>query len=399
MDSALNLMLDAVRRLQGSKRLEPVLTGLAQAGQALLGSQAVAILYAAPAQEEWLLGQLEIGGRNCALRLPTALLDGGPRAFDDAQLQGRPEELGSGQILQPFHNLEKETLGAFAFLGTHGELTSDQVKFCRLLGELAALAVRQRLEDKQRQHLEHEMKMAWQVKRQFLPRAHLKMGLDVCGWLLPEGRTGGDIYDYWPTPRGELAFLVADASGHGLGPSLMVTQARAYFRALLDRGADLAEVAQQVNGLLGEDLHDDRFVTAFVGRLATKTGTVQYVNAGLGQFFRVGEDQTVTAFGPTAPPLGILPEFEARIGELVLAPGEKLVVLSDGLSDWRNVQGEAFGDERVARALGRHSGSDCRELMRRLHEEVLEFAAGADQTDDVTALAVARKDKTDEKPD
>lgn len=365
----------------------------------MLDSAAVAVLYAAPAQEDWLIGQLEIDGRKCALRLPTALLDGGPRYCDDSQLQGRPGELAPGQVVQPFHSLEKETLGAFAFLGIEEELTAEQRDFCRILGELAALAVRQRLDRKKRQHLENEMQMAWQVKRQFLPRAQLKMGMDVCGWLLPEGRTGGDIYDYWPTPQRELAFLVADASGHGLGPSLMVTQARAYFRALLDGGTEPALVCERVNALLGEDLHDDRFVTAFVGKLCPRSGEIQYVNAGLGPFFRVDSSGRVDTFGVTGTPLGILPEFTSRTGELVLAPSEKLIILSDGLPDWRNEEGETYGHERLSQALARHARRDCRDLVRNLYEEVLSFADGAPQTDDVTVLAVARKENDNEEPD
>src|SRR6185436_6070388 len=128
-------------------------------------------------------------------------------------------------------------------------------------------------------------------------------------WNKPADQTGGDCYDFMALPGGRLAITLADATGHGIGPALVISETRALFRAIIHETQELGDAVTLVNSLFCEDLPDDRFVTAFFGVLIPSEARLRFVSAGQGPLLaldgRTGDIREIPAHGL---PLGIMAE-------------------------------------------------------------------------------------------
>ena len=150
--------------------------------------------------------------------------------------------------------------------------------------------------------------------------------------------------------------MLGDATGHGIAPALSVTQMHAMLRMAFRLGADLETAFAQVNDLLAETLAEDRFVTAFIGVLDPRAHVLRYVSAGQGPILHFHADRgTCSRHKPTSFPLGAmaLPR-PPRAAEMILAPGDVLVLLSDGIYEYGNGAGEQFGEDRVEQVVAGH---------------------------------------------
>jgi len=158
-------------------------------------------------------------------------------------------------------------------------------------------------------------------------------------------------------------------------------------------GADLETAFAQVNDLLADTLAEDRFITAFIGLLDPHRHVVRYISAGQGpilQFHAAGA--ACSRHKPTSFPLGAmaLPKPRPAV-EMALAPGDVLVLLSDGIYEYANGDGEAFGEGRVEDVVARHRTGSMASLSAAILEALQAFAAGAPQEDDITVVLVRRE--------
>jgi phosphoserine phosphatase len=217
------------------------------------------------------------------------------------------------------------------------------------------------------------------------------------GYFQPTDHTGGDLFDL-VVLDGRLFMLLGDATGHGFGPALSATQMQAMLRVAFRVGADLDEAYAQVNNQLEEDLPDDRFITAFIGFLDPDSHLVSYHSGGQGPIlhFRAA-DGTCDWHKPTSFPVGIM-ELTDRpeAASLQLEPGDILALISDGIYEYGNEQGEQFGEERVAELFREHHQSSMKDLTKRLIARVAEFGGEAPQADDITLVLVKRQEGVDE---
>jgi serine phosphatase RsbU (regulator of sigma subunit) len=241
--------------------------------------------------------------------------------------------------------------------------------------------------------VEYGLKVARSIQMGLLPkRAPTLAGYDVAGWSQPADQTGGDYYDWMELPGGRVIFTVADAAGHGIGPALLVAACRAYFRAIATRDDPLERTARQVDALVSGDVGDGRFITAAVALLAPAAHRLSLYSAGHAPtYLYVAATDEVTAFEADQPPLGAGGADDdpaARV--LSLAPGDALVLLTDGFFECPDGKGGQLGIRRLGEAIRRHQSLPAEELIRRLHEEVLAFSEGAPQADDLTAVVIKR---------
>jgi len=241
--------------------------------------------------------------------------------------------------------------------------------------------------------MRREMEMAQVVQRSTLPQAMPAVaGYDVHGSFRPAMLTGGDTFDLAPVGAGVLVVL-GDATGHGIAPALSVTQMHAMLRMAFRLGADLETAFVQVNDLLAETLAEDRFVTAFIGVLDPHEHVLRYISAGQGPILHFHADRRACSrHKPTSFPLGamVLPGPRPA-AEMRLAPGDLLVLLSDGIYDAVNAAGEAFGEERVEQLVATHHAGSAAALSAALLDAVQAFAEGAPQEDDITVVLVKRE--------
>jgi len=264
-----------------------------------------------------------------------------------------------------------------------------------LCAQVAVAVKRQQLIEQyaEKQRMEHDLSIASSIQQECLPSSDPQIdGYDIAGWNKPADETGGDCYDFLPLSDGSLAFAVADATGHGIGPALVIAECRAILRAIVSVTSDLARAVSQANDLLCVDLPAERFVTAFVGILRPERQMVSYLSAGHGPMllYRAG-DGSVEQLGATGIPLGILPETEfGPVQEVRLESGDILLVLTDGLLEWARTDGTQFGVERTAELVRRHGGETGHRLIQLLYEAVREFGSSTKQADDLTAVVVKR---------
>ncbi|MEP7058189.1 MAG: PP2C family protein-serine/threonine phosphatase, partial [Caldimonas sp.] len=180
---------------------------------------------------------------------------------------------------------------------------------------------------------------------------------------------------------------------HGIGPALSVTQMHAMLRMALRLGADLEAAFAQVNDQLAETLPADRFITAFIALLDPVTHRLRYISGGQGPILHFHAAQCrCTRHKPTSFPLGAMKLPAPRpAATLDFAPGDALVLLSDGFYECTDPAGVAFGEERVEQLVAEHRGESMSKLGAVLLDAVRTFTAGAAQEDDMTLVLVCRE--------
>ena len=241
--------------------------------------------------------------------------------------------------------------------------------------------------------MRQELETARVVQMSTLPASMpLLAGYDMYGTFKPAELTGGDTFDLSILDQGLLAVL-ADATGHGIAPALSVTQMQAMLRMAFRLGADLETAFMQVNNQLADILPDDRFVTAFIGLLDPSTHQLRFHSGGQAPIlhFRAASG-TCTSHKPTSFPLGAmrLSSLPAAM-TLDMRPGDILLLLSDGIYEYRNAHNEDFGQARVEAIVRDHHRKPAAELASVLLESVRRFAEGERQEDDITVVLVKRE--------
>lgn len=243
------------------------------------------------------------------------------------------------------------------------------------------------------ERMRQALEMARDVQMSTLPSTMpVVPGYEVCGASRPAELTGGDTFDLAWLARGLLVVL-GDATGHGIAPALSVTQMHAMLRVAFGLGADLDAAYVEVNNRLAETLPPDRFITAFIGLLDPRTHRLRFHSGGQGPILVFqAATETWTSHRPTSFPLGAMPLASVQPAiELALEPGDILVLLSDGFYEYRSVDGELFGEDRVRSLIAAQRNAAMRELLAVLQREVDAFGKGAPQDDDMTAVLVRRE--------
>lgn len=270
----------------------------------------------------------------------------------------------------------------------------DPVRGDRVLLGIATDITAQKQLDRERMERERiaqELGLAREIQSGLLPDTPPELErFEVAGWSAPAEETGGDGYDWMTQPDGRTVVTLADATGHGIGPALLMAGCRAYARATLGLPGELAAQIGQLNKHLCHELRDGRFVTFAAAALDDADGTIELVSAGQGPIFRLiaAEDQIepVSAHGL---PLGVVcsEEFEST-GRQRYAPGDLLVIASDGLFEASNAAHELFGAERFAELVRKHAHESPAELITTLRGAVEAHAHGTPPTDDRTLVVV-----------
>jgi serine phosphatase RsbU (regulator of sigma subunit) len=245
--------------------------------------------------------------------------------------------------------------------------------------------------------MRRDLAVARDIQTGLLPVAPPRFdGFEFAGMNRPADLTGGDYYDWQVTPDGRLVAVIADVSGHGIGPALVMAVCRAYARASAALITDPSVLVRRVNELIQDDLPADRFIT-FAIALIEPDGAVQLVSAGHGpSLLYSARDRTVQRFGGDGLPLGVSPcESYEPATRFEMEESDVLVMLTDGFFEWqRGSDGEAFGIKRLEAVLAAEAGRSAEEIVRALDGAVRSFAVGSTQPDDMTAVVIRRTQRT-----
>lgn len=242
-----------------------------------------------------------------------------------------------------------------------------------------------------------ELEAARDIQQGMLPPraslAALDPGLDLDAILEPARSVGGDFFDAFSLPDGRIAFLVGDVTGKGVPAALFMALSKAMSRAMLLRAADGLAAALDALGMeLSRDNGQAMFVTMLVGLVDTRTGAIELVNAGHENPLLVRADGSIETLAMDGgPPLCVVANYPYPVEPLTLAAGEGLIVVTDGVTEAMDAAGALFDRARLLDALA-GLGADWRaeRITAALVHAVRTFEAGAEPSDDLTALALRR---------
>ncbi len=248
---------------------------------------------------------------------------------------------------------------------------------------------RSRLQEKQRE-FQRELELARAVQERFLPKNILRLkGMTIVSSYTPLEEVGGDIYDLIEYEDGSISLFLGDARGHGLAPALLSAMAKFAFANLASDERECSTALGLINQEMHRVLTPGDFLTAFYLLMKKGKNMMEYACAGqvppmlysksTGQVSRLEASGTL---------LGMRQEATFETRSVVLQPGDRLILFTDGLVEEKNLKGEMFGDERLEEAVRRNSERDIVEYSQALLVALDLFKGGAASHDDLTLVVI-----------
>lgn len=297
----------------------------------------------------------------------------------------------------PLLGLENKLVGVLQALNKRsGVFTAYDERLAEALAAQIAVAIQraQLMEHYvQKKQWERGMELAREIQESLWPKAPPQVaGYDIAGWSRPADATGGDCYDFVPMDGQFLTVILADASGHGIGPCLVIAETRALLRSLGAYVPGARELLARVNAILYGDLTDGRFVTALYGVLDATRHTFEYASAGQAPLYWYrAATKTVESTGCTGLPLAVIhPTGFDAAPTIHFAPGDIGLFLTDGFCEAHLPRGPMFGEERLMSVITQNAHRSAREIIAAMAEAVSQFLEGASPPDDLTAIVVKR---------
>lgn len=407
--SGLMAVLEVSRELAATTELMPLLQKVESAAREVLGCErATVFIYDRPRNE--LFSRMATGvdeirfsaDRGIAGEVVrTGKLDKVADAYADSRFNPDIDKQTGfrtrNMITFPLTGFDNSIVGVLQVLnksvGAFDDLDDELV--CVFGAQVGVALQRQMLLEQyaEKQRIQEDLNIARKIQQGLIPKRPPRAdGYDIAGWNRPADETGGDCYDFFELEGGDIAVIVADATGHGIGPALMIAECRALFRATMSLSRDLASVIGKINNLLCEDLLEDRFVTAFFGIVAPQHRTLSYLSAGHGPLLKyIRERDEIVELSANAVPLGIMPEIEFDAPDVFeMAQGDMMILVTDGFFEWINAKEEQFGISRMCDVIRAHRDDGAEAIIRTLHEAVVSFSDGTTQADDLTAVIIKK---------
>ncbi len=249
--------------------------------------------------------------------------------------------------------------------------------------EIADARAAQRRDHRQ----QREMEDARLIQRGLLPTVVPRIGgIDLAVTWQPANGVGGDCFDTLTFGR-SLGVSIADISGKGLPAALLMSNLQAAVRAFAQESAEPASVCASVNRLLCRNMASGRFATFCYARVEPDAGRIVYSNAGHNPPLVVRAGSVTSPLSEGGMVLGIFPENVYAQAELAIAPGDRVVFYTDGITEARNPEGDEYGEERLAAAAIAARALPVEEIKDALFADVTAFCHGKFE-DDATLIVV-----------
>jgi sigma-B regulation protein RsbU (phosphoserine phosphatase) len=243
----------------------------------------------------------------------------------------------------------------------------------------------------QRDELLHDVELAAQVQRLFLPVGKPAIaGLEIAGMMRPARGVSGDYYDYIPINPHTIQLVIADVAGKGVPAALLMSATAAAMQLETNHDRNILEMVGRLNtGIHSVSDDGERYVTLLVAELDAQERKLRYVNCGHNPalLFRA-QTGAVTRLNSSCAPIGISPENPCQLASADLTVGDVLVFYTDGVTEAENQLGEELGTERLSAVVERGSSSSAEALMTDIFDTVATFCSGIGFNDDVTVLVV-----------
>ena len=294
----------------------------------------------------------------------------------------------------------EECVGVIEFLNPIGRAAfteQDEQMVEYFAGLVAAALVRIRANEAalERAAVQRDLDLARELQGGLLPKIFPTKeeapGIELFARLDPAKEVSGDLYDFFPIENGKMCFVVGDVSGKGIAAGIFMAVTRTLIRATAVAGRSPLEILTKVNAQLAKENQASLFVTMILGIVDTKTGRMVYGQGGHNPPIRVPLKGKPTYEPPGGMPLGVFDDAKFGERELVLEKGETLLVYTDGVTEAMNLAKDLFGEDRLERAVEGGAVLSAEKLTERVVEKVEEFVGEAERSDDITLLAIQRR--------
>ena len=292
-------------------------------------------------------------------------------------------------LVMPLRGVGGRVIGALQLLNKPSGFSDLDVQLLGIAAGYSASAIegqRLRKEAEDARLVYRELEIAREVQRKLFPQNLRPVdGIDYSGYCRPARQVGGDYYDFLPLADGSFAFTLGDVSGKGIAAAMLMASIQSTLRSqLLQTSQSLASLMTAFNTVVYSSSLSDKYSTLVCGKLSPDRRRLTYVNAGhihpmvvrSGQVLRLSEGGV---------PVGLLPSYPYSEASVEVEPQDLIVCFSDGISEAMNAQGEFWEEFQAEKLAASCTGT---EVIETLVQGADAFAAGAEQADDITVVAI-----------
>ena len=300
------------------------------------------------------------------------------------------------QLVVPMQ-IQGETRGLI-FLGkriNNHEYSEADIEYVYSVGSLAIISIENKRlfqEALEKKKMEDELDIARDIQKNLLPHDIPELNnFEISAINVSSKQVGGDYYDLIRLDDNNLCLSIADVSGKGVPAALLMANLQAFLKTIVRHGIELDEATALINDLVSENTSDGKFITFFWGVLNDDARKFRYVNAGHNPplLIRNGEIIKLNIGGIVLGVMKTVTPYESR--EISLQKEDVIVMFTDGVSEAMNTKGEEFSDERLENTAKRISHKSSPEILQDIRQEVINYTAGALQSDDITLMVIKAK--------
>ncbi len=295
-----------------------------------------------------------------------------------------------GNIRQAMNN------GAFDFATKPIDLDDLSVTIEKAIEQINYIKNSQ-AEHSQLESLKTDLAVAGEIQQAILPRIFPPFPenadeLDLAALMIPAKDVGGDFYDFFRIDEDHIGIVIADVSGKGIPAAIFMAVSRTLIRAIGLQGNNTGECLTKTNKLLYGESVEAMFVTVFYAIYNIRTGELEYCNGGHNSPYILRADGSIEQMPMSINCLvGIVDDFTFQSETLQLGVGDTLLMYTDGVNEAFNKEYEEYGEARMEQLLPTLNGNSCKEIIDAQLADVRRHAEGAEQSDDITIMALKRK--------
>ena len=247
-----------------------------------------------------------------------------------------------------------------------------------------------------RERINGELRIARDIQMDLVPKTFPAFperdDMDLFAIIEPAREVGGDFYDFLLLDEDHVFLAIADVSGKGVPAALFMAVTRSLLRAEVKVNRDPGQVLARLNDALAEHNDSCMFVTIFCALVCLSDGRVNYANAGHNPPLWLRADGRIDWLDkPSSMAAGPMTDIDYDTGQLQLAPGESLLLYTDGVNEAIDIDDQPFGDERMLNRLHASGSLSCREVLKALLADIRNHAGEAEQFDDITMMMFRRE--------
>jgi serine phosphatase RsbU (regulator of sigma subunit)/anti-sigma regulatory factor (Ser/Thr protein kinase) len=244
-----------------------------------------------------------------------------------------------------------------------------------------------------RERIESELRIAQEIQASMLPSVFpQRKEFEIFAMMDPAKEVGGDFYDFFFVDEKRLCFVIGDVSGKGVPAALFMAIAKTLIKTEAKQGLSTDEVLSVVNSILAQDNQTCLFVTVFCAILNIETGDIEFANGGHNPPLVCTSSGCYNYMKMACGfVIGVMDNMKCENQRLSLKPGDTIFLYTDGVTEAMDPQKLQYGEDRLKEVLSSNQQKDIKELINIMRQDVLTFAKGAQQSDDITMLALRYK--------